>query len=75
MTKTKDQEIAELRQAMAELIAENEAYIKHLGAIREMMPEEFVDPNATDHLLAITGPEHVKDYVRFILERMKEALK
>lgn len=75
MTKTKDQEIAELRQAMAALIAENETYIKHLGAIRDMMPEKFDDPNATEHLLAISSAEYVKDYVRFILDRMKEALK
>ncbi|MGI1828720.1 hypothetical protein ACRPLG_02490 [Bacillus safensis] len=75
MTKTKDQEIAELRQAMASLIAENETYMHHLVEIREMMPKEFDDRNATEHLLAITGPEYVKDYVRFILDRMKEALK
>lgn len=75
MKKTKDEEIAELRQAMAELIAENETYVQHLGAIRNMMPEEFEDLNATETLLAITGPEHVKDYVRFILDRMKEALR
>ncbi|MCM3140471.1 hypothetical protein M3573_19520 [Bacillus safensis] len=74
MPKTKDQEIAELRQAMAALIAENETYMHHLARIRDMMPEEFDDRNATEHLLAITGPEHVKDYVRFILDRMKEAL-
>ncbi|MGY8620278.1 hypothetical protein ACN6A9_01685 [Bacillus safensis] len=75
MKKTKDEEIAELRQAMAALIAENETYVKHLADIRNMMPEEFEDLNATETLLAITGPEHVKDYVRFILDRMKEALK
>ncbi|UNY40678.1 hypothetical protein KLEB271_gp35 [Bacillus phage vB_BauS_KLEB27-1] len=75
MTKTKGQEIAELRQAMAALIAENEKYVDDLSRIRDMMPEEFDDRNATEHLLAITGPEYVKDYVRFILDRMKEALK
>ncbi|MEK4311729.1 hypothetical protein [Bacillus sp. FSL P2-0092] len=75
MPKTKDQEIAELRQSMAALIAENEKYVDHLARIRDMMPEEFDDRNATEHLLAISAPEHVKDYVRFILERMKEALK
>ncbi|HBU90276.1 hypothetical protein C2W58_01945 [Bacillus pumilus] len=75
MAKTKDQEIAELRQAMAALIAENETYVKHLADIRNMMPKEFDDRNATEHLLAIAGPEHVKDYVRFIIDRMKEALK
>ncbi|PRO41485.1 hypothetical protein [Bacillus sp. LLTC93] len=75
MAKTKDQEIAELRQAMAALIAENETYVQHLGSIREMMPEEFDDRNATEHLLAISAPEHVKDYVKFVLNRMKEALK
>ncbi|MEH7736898.1 hypothetical protein QPL77_14775 [Bacillus pumilus] len=75
MERTKDQEIAELRQAMAALIAENETYVHHLAEIRNMMPEEFDDRNATEHLLAISTPEHVKDYVRFILERMKEALK
>lgn len=74
MVKPKDQEIAELRQAMAALIAENETYIQHLGAIRDMMPYEFDDRNATEHLLAITGPEYVKDYVRFVLNQMKEAL-
>ncbi|QAR52092.1 hypothetical protein ACPJHH_13350 [Bacillus altitudinis] len=75
MPKTKDQEIAELRQAMAALIAENETYVKHLADIRNMMPKEFDDRDATEHLLAISSPEHVKDYVRFILDRMKEALK
>lgn len=74
MTKTKDEEIAELRQAMAALIAENEKYVDHLARIRDMMPDEFDDRDATEHLLAITGPEYVKDYVKFILERMKEAL-
>ncbi|MFF2413472.1 hypothetical protein [Bacillus safensis] len=75
MPKTKDQEIAELRQAVAALIAENETYVQHLGAIRDMMPEEFDDLDATEHLLAISSPEHVKDYVKFILDRMKGALK
>ncbi|WP_366560660.1 hypothetical protein AB0R69_20015 (plasmid) [Bacillus pumilus] len=75
MTKTKDQEIAELRQAMAALIAENETYVQHLADIRDMMPEEFDDRDATEHLLAIGSPEHVKDYVRFVIGRMKEALK
>ncbi|MGF0002846.1 hypothetical protein ACQRCG_04910 [Bacillus altitudinis] len=75
MAKTRDQEIAELRQAMASLIAENETYVHHLAEIREMMPEEFDDLNATEHLLAIAGPEYVKDYVRFVLNRMEEALK
>ncbi|WP_342468226.1 hypothetical protein NSS78_16445 [Bacillus sp. FSL W8-0920] len=75
MAKTKDQEIAELRQALAALIAENEKYVDHLARIRDMMPEEFDDRNATEHLLAIGSPEHVKDYVRFVLNRMKEALK
>ncbi|KLK98042.1 hypothetical protein XJ18_17580 [Bacillus pumilus] len=75
MDKTNEQEIAELRQAMAELIAENETYMHHLAEIRDMMPYEFDDENATEHLLAITGPEYVKDYVRCLLNRMKEALK
>ncbi|MCY7439376.1 hypothetical protein [Bacillus altitudinis] len=75
MDKTKGQEIAELRQTVAALIAENEKYVDHLARIRDMMPEEFDDRNADEHLLAISAPEHVKDYVRFILERMKEALK
>ncbi|PJI12357.1 hypothetical protein CTV96_09420 [Bacillus altitudinis] len=41
MTKTKDQEIAELRQAMAALIAENETYVHQIGVIRDMRPTEF----------------------------------
>ncbi|WP_144482241.1 hypothetical protein [Bacillus pumilus] len=35
MTKTKDQEIAELRQAMAALIAENERMVSALRLIEE----------------------------------------
>lgn len=35
MAKTKDQEIAELRQSMAELIAENERMIRALRLIEE----------------------------------------
>ncbi|MEH7650694.1 hypothetical protein [Bacillus safensis] len=35
MTKTKDQEIAELRQAMAALIAENERMVRALRLIEE----------------------------------------
>ncbi|WP_186316926.1 hypothetical protein [Bacillus altitudinis] len=48
--------------------------MNHLSEIRDMMPEEFDDLNSDEHLLAIASPGHVKDYVRFILERMKEAL-
>ncbi|MCY7711245.1 hypothetical protein P4T38_10635 [Bacillus safensis] len=35
MTKTKDEEIAELRQAMAALIAENERMVRALRLIKE----------------------------------------
>ncbi|MBQ4817611.1 hypothetical protein IHP72_15255 [Bacillus pumilus] len=41
MAKTKDQEIAELRQAMAELIAENETYIERLRIIHDTRPSEY----------------------------------
>ncbi|AOC58681.1 hypothetical protein [Bacillus pumilus] len=41
MAKTKDQEIAELRQAMAALIAENETYLHRLESTRKMRPEGY----------------------------------
>lgn len=41
MTKTKDQEIAELRQAMAALIAENETYIERIRIIFDMRQTEY----------------------------------
>ncbi|MED0863783.1 hypothetical protein [Bacillus safensis] len=41
MPKTKDQEIAELRQAMAALIAENETYIERIRINFDMGPTEY----------------------------------
>lgn len=41
MAETKDEEIAELRQAMAALIAENETYVECLRIVHDTRPSEY----------------------------------
>ncbi|MCA0117410.1 hypothetical protein [Bacillus sp. RSS_NA_20] len=60
MTKTKDQEIAELRQAMAALIAENERLRDALTEIKERKMSTFLSTRHMNEFFIKTAKEALK---------------
>lgn len=60
MTKTKDQEIAELRQAMASLIAENERLRDALTEIKERKMSTFLSTRHMNEFFIKTAREALK---------------
>lgn len=60
MPKTKDQEIAELRQAMAALIAENERMVAALTEIKERKMSTFLSTRHMNEFFIKTAKEALK---------------
>ncbi|ATP95452.1 hypothetical protein CSE15_16530 [Bacillus altitudinis] len=60
MTKTKDEEIAELRQAMAALIAENERLRDALTEIKERKMSTFLSTRHMNEFFIKTAKEALK---------------